>query len=147
MISAERWRHTSALYRGKRRGALVGAMTVEDATAERSSWLLAVNQANTPEVGSLDAAGMARLLPMQFAVRIVCVDGIPAGAIFLMRPGQAYRSANYRWFCDRFDDFLYVDRIMIDAQFRGKGLGRLLYADAEALARPCLLYTSDAADE
>lgn len=107
---------------------------IEEASTELTPWLLSINEANTPKVGSLDLAAIDALLPMQFAVRLVRFDGEPAGAMFLMRPGQAYRSANYLWFCDRFDEFLYVDRVMIDQRFRGRGLGRLLYQNAEALA-------------
>ena len=51
-----------------------------------------------------------------------------------MEPGIEYASENYRWFAKRGRDFLYVDRIVIGAESRGVGIGRLLYGAAFAKA-------------
>jgi predicted GNAT superfamily acetyltransferase len=58
------------------------------------------------------------------------LNGTPSGFMIAFGPGAAYESPNYRWFCARFPDFLYVDRIVVDAARRGSGLGRALYAAA-----------------
>ena len=50
-----------------------------------------------------------------------------------MRPGTSYQSPNYRWFCDNYDDFAYVDRIAINSWARRKGIAEALY-DAFAAA-------------
>jgi GNAT superfamily N-acetyltransferase len=42
-------------------------------------------------------------------------------------PGIDYASANYRWFCERYERFLYVDRIVVDPPAQGLGVGRSLY--------------------
>jgi predicted GNAT superfamily acetyltransferase len=47
----------------------------------------------------------------------------------------AYGSANYRWFCERYDDFLYIDRVVADPAFRGRGVGRALYDHAIEFGR------------
>jgi predicted GNAT superfamily acetyltransferase len=39
---------------------------------------------------------------------------------------------NYRWFCDRYDDFAYVDRIAVAAAGRRLGLASSLYDDFAA---------------
>jgi predicted GNAT superfamily acetyltransferase len=70
---------------------------------------------------------------------VVVGDG--AGFLILIGPGVAdYESPNYRWFSERYDDFLYVDRIVIDEANRGSGLGRMLYEFAvdRAMQRPVL---------
>lgn len=110
---------------------------LRDAGPADHQFLLDVNQANLPEVGPLDDSSLTELMGMQQAVRIAMVANKAAGAVFLMRPGQPYASTNYQWFCENSSDFLYVDRIMITADFRGMGLGRALYQDAEILARAC----------
>ena len=52
-----------------------------------------------------------------------------------MRDGCAYSNDNLNWFEQRFERFLYVDRIVVDAAFAGRSLGRKLYEDAFAAAR------------
>ena len=57
------------------------------------------------------------------------------GFVLAMLPLRDYASENYRYFVNRGDSFLYVDRIVVDAEIRGVGLGRLLYGHAFGLAR------------
>ena len=45
-----------------------------------------------------------------------------------------YASPNFQWFKQRLTQFLYVDRVVVDERFRGRGLGQALYADAADLA-------------
>lgn len=57
------------------------------------------------------------------------------GFVIGMRPGSEYASENYRYFDARSSDFLYVDRIVVDAARRGSGTGRALYEAVFELAR------------
>src|SRR5207248_8319110 len=50
-------------------------------------------------------------------------------------PGASYDSRNYRWFARRFERFLYLDRIAVDARSRRRGIGALLYDELEDAAR------------
>ncbi|MEM8959541.1 MAG: GNAT family N-acetyltransferase [Pseudomonadota bacterium] len=50
-------------------------------------------------------------------------------------PGATYDSANYAWFSDRYEDFLYVDRIVVGDELRGAGVGRALYGAVLAQAQ------------
>lgn len=38
---------------------------------------------------------------------------------------------NYAWFSARYSDFVYLDRVVIDAPHRSMGLGEALYAEVE----------------
>src|SRR3546814_14015768 len=49
-------------------------------------------------------------------------------------PGAAYASDNYRWFTERYDDFVYLDRIAVDSSARRAGVGGALYDALDALA-------------
>lgn len=42
---------------------------------------------------------------------------------------------NMTWFRSRLENFFYIDRIIIDGQAQGRGLGRQLYADVIDFAR------------
>lgn len=52
-----------------------------------------------------------------------------AGFLLVLPVALDYTSLNYRWFSDRYNDFVYVDRIVIAPEFQGDGLGRLLYEE------------------
>jgi hypothetical protein len=65
---------------------------------------------------------------------VAAVDDTVAGFCFVLAPGADYGSMNYRWFSDRYDDFVYLDRIAIAPVFQRRGIGRALYAEVEHLA-------------
>ena len=48
-------------------------------------------------------------------------------ALVAVEPGTTYNSTNYKWFDDRSDDFIYVDRIVVAPAVKGQGVGRALY--------------------
>tara|TARA_B100001079_G_scaffold65680_1_gene55914 strand:+ start:945 stop:1457 length:513 start_codon:yes stop_codon:yes gene_type:complete len=55
-------------------------------------------------------------------------DGTPVGFLIgLEGPGLDYDSLNYRWFSERYEHFLYVDRVVVDPSDQGRGIGRSLY--------------------
>lgn len=89
--------------------------------------VLAMNNAAVPNVNESDEQDMADLLAMsQFAVALA--DGDTAlGFVLTMPPGVGYKSDNYRWFNERYDEFVYVDRIVVSAEARNRGVGAELY--------------------
>ncbi|MDX2382131.1 MAG: GNAT family N-acetyltransferase [Acidimicrobiia bacterium] len=93
--------------------------------------LLAINEANVPEVGSVDEDRLRRLVELSAVALIVDVADMLAGFCLVLPLGTDYDSLNYRWFDDRHDDVMYVDRVAIDARFRRRGLGTLLYDEVE----------------
>ncbi len=46
-----------------------------------------------------------------------------------------YDSPNHRWFRERYPRFVYVDRVAVSAQARGRGYARALYEELIAKAR------------
>lgn len=112
----------------------VTAPLLRPTTAEDYGWMLDLNNAAAPAVNRLDEAALAALVATADWVRAVETDGRPAGLLVVFGPGTDYASLNYRWFADRFDDFRYVDRIVVDAALRGQGLGVALYAALESYA-------------
>lgn len=88
---------------------------------------LGANNAEVPAVGELDEARLRGLVSLAESPLLAEVDGEPAGFVLALPPGVAYTSANYRWFSARYDDFVYVDRIVVLEHARGHGVGRRLY--------------------
>ena len=100
--------------------------------------LVAVNDAAYPAVPLTPAAELAELIGMSSVV-VVVDDGSAAGFVLGMPPGLGYQSENYLFFSSRARElgtsFVYVDRIVLAAHLRGRGLGPQLYAAVFAEAR------------
>ncbi|NHK29379.1 GNAT family N-acetyltransferase [Parvularcula flava] len=61
--------------------------------------------------------------------------GDGAALMLAYREGADYASPHYRWFLERHERFLYVDRIVVSQAVRGQGYGRAFYEDLARLAR------------
>ena len=113
-----------------------------------------LNQANTPEVGSLESMQhLKQLIEFSSYNLLVLCNYEIVGFIICMREGSAYGSENYKFFSKRLKKFLYVDRVAIDERHRRAGLGKAIYEDIFTHAsnenlpialevNTCLLYTS-----
>ena len=89
-----------------------------------------LNQANTPEVGSLESMQhLKRLIDFSAYNLLVLKKDEIVGFIICMRERSAYGSENYKFFTKRLKKFLYVDRVAIDERHRRAGLGQAIYED------------------
>lgn len=97
--------------------------------------ILALNAASVQVLSPLSEARLAQLHAHAAYHKVVVEDGRVIAFVLGFAPGAPYDSVNYRWFDARYDDFLYVDRIVVARSHRGHGLGALLYRDLFATAR------------
>ena len=89
-----------------------------------------LNQANTPEVGSLESMQHLKQLIDFSAYNLVALkEDEVVGFIICLREGSAYWSENYKFFSKSLKKFLYVDRVAIDERHRRAGLGKAIYED------------------
>ena len=56
------------------------------------------------------------------------------GFVICLPPQTTYGSLNYAWFNQRYDAFLYVDRIAVAEHQRNRGVGSILYEQVIANA-------------
>ncbi len=84
----------------------------------------------------LDAHALAALAEEACHFRLAELEGEPAGFLLALAPGARYASPNFRWFCERYRDFVYIDRIVVATEAGRRGLGRALYADLERTVPP-----------
>lgn len=91
--------------------------------------VLALNNESVPAVNELDAAEVARLAGMAEHALVAEVAGEFAGFCWVLGPGQPYASLNYCWFSERYEHFVYLDRIAVGPAFRRYGIGRGLYLE------------------
>jgi predicted GNAT superfamily acetyltransferase len=104
----------------------------------RADWpaVLELNEASVRELSPLDEARLQYILVLAHAALVVDREGEVAAFAIAIGPGTPYDSANYRWFAERYERFLYLDRIAVGAAHRRHGLGALLYGAMEQAARP-----------
>lgn len=89
-----------------------------------------LNQANTPEVGSLESKKhLTKLLELSAYNLLILKGDEVIGFIICMREGSDYGSENYKFFSKKLKKFLYVDRVAIDEKYRREGLGKAIYDD------------------
>ena len=92
---------------------------------------LALNNAHARELSWLEPDRFAELVDRAFLARRI------GSAAFLLAFDQDadYDSPNFLWFRERLARFVYVDRIVVAPQARGRGHARELYDDLFAKAR------------
>jgi predicted GNAT superfamily acetyltransferase len=108
---------------------IIGTLTSADL-----EWARTLNNAAVPDVNDLAVAAFTRLVSLAPIALTARRQDVPVGFLLAFRPGTDYASPNYRWFCERLPDFLYIDRVVVEPNTRRGGVGRALYAAAAAVA-------------
>ncbi len=93
-----------------------------------------INDAEVPAVGAETPEALASIASESVITIVADVDDEVAGFCFVLGPGADYGSLNYAWFAERYDDFVYLDRVAIPPAFQRRGIGRAMYAEVERLA-------------
>ena len=115
-------------------GRTIADIEVRDAVAADHAAVLALNNSATPHVNALSDVEFAWIASHASYFR-VAVDRMGLAAfVIALKPGLDYWSLNYRWFSGRGGEFIYLDRIVVDARARGTGVGRAMYDDLDRFA-------------
>ena len=86
-----------------------------------------INEQGLPGTGKVTKKEISHLMD----ISEVCIgafhDKDLVGFVICLLPNTNYGSLNYSWFNERYEKFIYVDRIAVDTQFRDRGIGSKLY--------------------
>ena len=93
--------------------------------------VLALNNEHAAEVNALTADGLARLIELAAYARVV-EPGI--GFLVALDEKTPEHGPNHGWFLARRPAFVYIDRVVVVAVARGRGLARALYDDLAVAA-------------
>ena len=86
-----------------------------------------INEQGLPGTGQISPEEMADLFSLS-ELPIGVFDGDEMlGFVLCLTPRKRYASLNYAWFNQRYQEFLYVDRIAVALEHRDRGIGSLLY--------------------
>ena len=104
-------------------------MNIFDITPAELAEVWHLNQDSVPHVGSVDLEAMKWFAANAHYFRVAKLDHGLAGYLIGMRPGLSYASPNYRWFCENYEDFGYIDRVAVSPEARRRGVASALYED------------------
>ena len=105
------------------------SILIRDVREHELDSVLALNNAAGPGILPMDASRIRFFFDNADYFRVGEIDGHLAGFLIALSHTAAHDSPNFLWFRDRFDAFMYIDRIVIASARRGAGLGRAFYAD------------------
>ena len=88
-------------------------------------WL--INEQGLPGTGKVTRDEMADLLTLSDLALGLEEANRLVGFVLCLRPNTRYGSLNYAWFNERYENFIYVDRIAVTSSARDRGCGTLLY--------------------
>ena len=98
-----------------------------------------LNEGAVPNVNSVSSETLERFVQQAAYFRVVVSGDAVAAFLVGFTPGADYASENYRWFCRRYREFFYIDRVAVGPQHRGKKFALALYRDVERLAMAPML--------
>lgn len=91
--------------------------------------ILDINATEEEKTSRIDLARITRLDSWSDYHRVAVVEDQVVGFLLVMSEASDYDGDNFRWFVERYHRFLYVDRIVIDKTYAGRGVGSALYRD------------------
>ena len=102
---------------------------IRDVLSSDLDAVLMLNRSEVPALGSIDMAQIRWFADNAAYFRVVMSGEDLAAFLIGLRPATEYGSPNYRWFCNHYDDFAYIDRVAVAAIARRHGLASRLYDD------------------
>ncbi len=99
--------------------------------------ILALNEASVHVLSPLSVERLAHLHSHAAYHKVVLEEGRVAAFLLAFASGAPYDSLNYQWFESRMTSFIYIDRVVVSSDSRGRGLASRLYQDLFDHARVC----------
>lgn len=120
-------------------------MKIRQASEADAAQIAALNEDFVAVTSPMDEARFLALLALSSYCLVVAEGDRLLGFVIAMRNGAAYDNGNYAWFDERVQDMVYVDRIVLASDARGRGLGGNLYDELASVARAdgCKVMTAE----
>lgn len=95
--------------------------------------ILLLNEDAIPHVNKIGISDLKHF--KEIAYKFIVVDvkredsehRVPVAFMIVLDKGKAYESVNYKFFDANLRSFSYIDRIVVDKDYRKLGIGKLLY--------------------
>jgi predicted GNAT superfamily acetyltransferase len=96
--------------------------------------ILKQNQGALPLVSPMDMDALHWFERKAAYFRVAEAGGDLVGLLIAVAHDSGYASKFFGWFCDRYDRFIYVDRVIVTESARGKRVAWRLFEDVERFA-------------
>ena len=110
------------------------SIIIRDVREHELDSVLAMNNAAGVGILPMDAAKVRFFWENADYFRVAEVDRLIAGFLIAVSHDAAHDSSNFLWFRERYEKFLYIDRIVIASARRSVGVGRVFYGDVQSFA-------------
>jgi predicted GNAT superfamily acetyltransferase len=110
-------------------------MNLEITTLDNPNILLDINNSAIPDINALDTHKAQWLTAHAVVPGLALLEGQVAGIVVVLSDQCEFDSDYYRWFTARYENFLYIDRVIVAAWARGRGVAKKLYQQVEQVAR------------
>jgi hypothetical protein len=94
-----------------------------------------INEQGLPGTGKVSQDEIAELIRLAELPLGAYEENELVGFVLCLLPRTKYASLNYAWFNQRYQNFLYVDRIAVLESHRNRTIGSLLYQEVIAYAQ------------
>lgn len=110
-------------------------MTIEIRHLDDPDILVEINNAAVPDVNRLDRRKAEWLLEHSALAKVAIVDQQAVGVIVVLDDTAGLDSEYFRWFTERYQNFIYIDRVIVTESARRHGVSTRLYRAVDELAR------------
>ncbi len=94
--------------------------------------MLALNERHVDLLAPLDLSRLLELQALAERAAVIECAGDFAGFVLTFAAGSAYDGENFAWFGERYEDFCYLDRVVVHEPFLRRGLATATYDELEA---------------
>ena len=102
---------------------------IETTSPSDLNQILELNQKALPAVSNVNLKEMQHFLKIVDYFKTLKVNNKVAGFLIALTPGKDYNSVNYKWFENKYESFMYIDRIVVAPTYQGHGFGTAFYND------------------
>ena len=110
-------------------------LLIRDVQPDDFPSVLALNRESEHFLSPLNLPQLLTLHQQAVYHRVCQTENTVAAFLLAFREGADYDSPNYRWFCEHYPRFLYVDRVVVGEPYQSQRLGSALYRDVFTFAR------------
>jgi predicted GNAT superfamily acetyltransferase len=97
--------------------------------------IIKLNDGEVMQTSPMDLSRLRLLVHLSSYCKVATVEDQVVAFLIALGVGEPYENDNYNWFSARFSSFLYVDRIVVSADYSGYRIGSELYAGMFDVAR------------
>ncbi|MBB69662.1 MAG: hypothetical protein CMB28_00955 [Euryarchaeota archaeon] len=94
-----------------------------------------INEEGLPGTGKVSEEEINSLLDFSSYSIGAYIEEKMVGFVICLPPNTEYGSLNYAWFNQRYDNFLYVDRIAVSVENQNQNIGSVLYEHVKKQAQ------------